>query len=125
ISSTLIDLFFHNGDLVDETCVVNCPFSDHKFVLANLLLIKPNSVSKIIECRSLSDSNLLKLCNFFNSFFTSISSSSNSSVKESSEFIQKQMSNLNPKKDQIFKFSFTTPKEIDELLTAIQTSSGP
>ncbi|CAF0938403.1 unnamed protein product [Brachionus calyciflorus] len=69
--------------------------------------------------------NIFELCNIFNLFFTSISSSSNSSIEESSEFIQKQMSNLNPIKALNFKFSFTTAKEIDELLTTIQTSSGP
>ncbi|CAF1085321.1 unnamed protein product, partial [Brachionus calyciflorus] len=60
-SSTLIDLFLHNGDLVDETDVVNCLFSDHKFVVANLLLTKPQSYCKSIKCRKLSPSNLLNV----------------------------------------------------------------
>jgi hypothetical protein len=61
-SSTLIDLFLHNGDLVDQTDVINCPFSDHKFVVANLLLKKPKNEHKTIECRNLSTTNIANIC---------------------------------------------------------------
>ncbi|CAF1025376.1 unnamed protein product [Brachionus calyciflorus] len=37
-TETLIDLFLHNGDLVDDTKVVECPFSDHCFILCNLTI---------------------------------------------------------------------------------------
>ncbi|CAF1118079.1 unnamed protein product [Brachionus calyciflorus] len=61
-SSTLIDLFLHNGDLVDETDVFQCPFSDHKFVVAKLAIKKESSiVKKEISCRNLSSENILKI----------------------------------------------------------------
>ncbi|CAF1017571.1 unnamed protein product [Brachionus calyciflorus] len=276
-SSTLFDLLLHNGDLIDETDVINCPFSDHKFVVANLSINKTTNICKMIECRNLSaskiseitesideidfksiknfsnieekwrflkteilkiidqiapkrkisfksrnnfpwfDDELLRLkhlknsyykrfkrsglaadkedvdyynklfkdyndaklieyfedksmsdfknakkfwefysskiniksdkssknpishvkfngrvsedkkelCNIFNCFFTSISSSSDAKSDECINFIQQQVSSLNITNDLSFKFSFTTAKEIDDMLSTIQSSSGP
>ncbi|CAF0840875.1 unnamed protein product [Brachionus calyciflorus] len=61
-SSTLIDLFLHNGNLVEETDVINCPFSDHKFVVSSLTILKPKNVLKTIKCRNLSSTNLASIC---------------------------------------------------------------
>ena len=36
ISESLIDVILHNSNLVLNTLVSDCPFSDHKFVTANL-----------------------------------------------------------------------------------------
>ncbi|RMZ98144.1 RNA-directed DNA polymerase from mobile element jockey-like [Brachionus plicatilis] len=60
-SETLIDILLHNGDLVNETSVVKCPFSDHCFITAELLLAKPDNRPKTITCRNLSIKNLTKI----------------------------------------------------------------
>jgi len=33
-TNSLIDVLLHNQDLVTETKVINCPFSDHSFIAA-------------------------------------------------------------------------------------------
>ncbi|RMZ97515.1 RNA-directed DNA polymerase from mobile element jockey-like, partial [Brachionus plicatilis] len=64
-TSTMIDLLLHNGDFIIDTDVLNCPFSDHCFVLAKLEIKKKkksiNSVNKV-ECRNLSASNMAQIC---------------------------------------------------------------
>ncbi|CAF0989180.1 unnamed protein product [Brachionus calyciflorus] len=61
-SSTLIDLLLHNGDIVAETDVIHCPFSDHQFVVAKLEINKKLPiVLKEISCRNLSSENILKI----------------------------------------------------------------
>ena len=66
----------------------------------------------------------MELCNVFNGFFTSISSGSECSLTEASDFIDEQ---LKDKSDGVssFKFSFTTATEIDELFKTIPSSSAP
>lgn len=44
----------YNSDLIEETDVVNCRFSDHCFVLAKLQLVKPKSRRKTILSLNLS-----------------------------------------------------------------------
>ncbi|RNA03789.1 RNA-directed DNA polymerase from mobile element jockey-like [Brachionus plicatilis] len=61
-TSTLIDLLLHNGNLIEETDVIPCPFSDHNFVVASLLIKKPNETYKTIKCRNLCQSNQLEIC---------------------------------------------------------------
>ncbi|RNA06174.1 RNA-directed DNA polymerase from mobile element jockey [Brachionus plicatilis] len=61
-SESFIDLFLHNADLVDETCVIDCPFSDHKFVLAKLTVAKLKCKQKTILCRNLSLVNTENIC---------------------------------------------------------------
>ncbi|CAF1112143.1 unnamed protein product, partial [Brachionus calyciflorus] len=60
-SSTIIDLILHNGNYITETDVMECPFSDHCFVLAKLLINKPKNELKKIDCRNLSTENILKI----------------------------------------------------------------
>ncbi|CAF0837588.1 unnamed protein product [Brachionus calyciflorus] len=60
-SSTLIDILLHNGDLVDATDVIDCPFSDHHFLIAKLNFKKAPDELKKIECRNLSAENMLKI----------------------------------------------------------------
>lgn len=60
-SSTLIDVILHNADLILNTATVDCPFSDHKFVLANAQLNFFSSSSDsttTILTRCLTDSKL-------------------------------------------------------------------
>ncbi|CAF1141057.1 unnamed protein product, partial [Brachionus calyciflorus] len=65
-----------------------------------------------------------ELSNIFNLFFTSISSSSTSKSEECLNFIEQQVSYLNSYNGQDFKFSFTTAKEVDDLLATIQSASA-
>ena len=37
-TNSLIDVLLHNQDLVTETKVINCPFSDHSFIAAKINL---------------------------------------------------------------------------------------
>ena len=60
-SETLIDLFLHNSDLVDETNSIECPFSDHNFVIAKLSIKKQSAVRKKVICRNLCLENLTKI----------------------------------------------------------------
>jgi hypothetical protein len=58
-SKTLIDVILHNSDLVVETSVIDCPFSDHKFVAANIKICRAaNSSSTTIRSRCLTESKL-------------------------------------------------------------------
>ncbi|CAF0891632.1 unnamed protein product [Brachionus calyciflorus] len=61
LDKTQIDLLLHNGDLVSETDVIECPFSDHHFVVAKLDIPKSPNIFKKIECRNLSSVNILKI----------------------------------------------------------------
>ena len=63
-----------------------------------------------------------ELCNVFNRFFTSISSSSNSIFEECSVFIEK---NLVDKELNEFKFNFTSANELNELLASLPSSRAP
>ncbi|CAF0822322.1 unnamed protein product [Brachionus calyciflorus] len=60
-SSTMIDLLLHNGDLILSTDFIDCPFSDHHFIIAKLDIKKPPNSLKQIECRNLSADNILKI----------------------------------------------------------------
>ena len=60
-SPTLLDLILHNGDLVDETDVIDCPFSDHDFVVGKFNIPKPTSILRTIACRNLSIENINKI----------------------------------------------------------------
>ena len=39
-SETLIDVILHNNDLINNCNVIDCPFSDHKFIMVNLKIHK-------------------------------------------------------------------------------------
>ncbi|CAF0807126.1 unnamed protein product [Brachionus calyciflorus] len=51
-SSTLIDILLRNGDLVDSTDTIDCPFSDHHFLIAKLNFKKAPNESKKIESQN-------------------------------------------------------------------------
>lgn len=58
-SSSLIDVVFCNdSNLVLETKVISCPFSNHKFVLAVLNLDSSSSNPNFVSSRVLNDKNL-------------------------------------------------------------------
>ena len=44
ISDSLIDVILHNSNLILNTLVSDCPFSDHKFVTANLSLASSTNI---------------------------------------------------------------------------------
>ena len=65
-SSTLIDVILHNANLITKTATIDCPFSDHKFVLANLQLdsiTRTGNSSTCISTRCLSNAKLLSIQN--------------------------------------------------------------
>ena len=59
-SKTLLDVVIHNSDMITKTETIECPFSDHHFVLATLqvkTLKYENEIENFGRC--LSDNNLL------------------------------------------------------------------
>ena len=60
-SSTLIDVLVHNKNLVTDTRVIDCPFSDHKFIVGAINIEKPKVSPQTFWSRNLSEKNLLKL----------------------------------------------------------------
>ena len=62
-STSLLDVVLHNSDLIQEIINVDCPFSDHKFVLfsINVKSIKTNEF--MISCRNLSEKNMPNIVN--------------------------------------------------------------
>ena len=58
-SSTLIDVLLHNKDLVSETKVINCPYSDHKFIVGAIKIDSDKPKPDIFWSRNLSEKNLL------------------------------------------------------------------
>ena len=61
-SQTLIDVIIQNDhDLISNTDAIDCPFSDHRFIVANLT-IKSNKFEKTkITSRNLSPDNINKI----------------------------------------------------------------
>lgn len=57
-TNTLIDIFLHNGNLFDKVTPIECPFSDHCFLVAKLTIEKQTVNCKTILCRNLSKVNL-------------------------------------------------------------------
>jgi hypothetical protein len=53
-SETLIDVIIHNNDLINICKVIDCPFSDHRFVLVNLKIEKLKYEKKIYYCKKFS-----------------------------------------------------------------------
>ena len=62
-SSTLLDVILHNDNLVSETAVIGCPFSDHKFIVGSIQIDKMKSCQSFIWTRNLSEKNLVTLGN--------------------------------------------------------------
>ena len=51
-------MILHNSNLIDETSVYSCPFSDHDFITASLNIVKPINSFKTIKCRNLCQRNI-------------------------------------------------------------------
>ncbi len=64
-SSTLLDVVIHNNDLINNCNVIDCPFSDHRFVMVNLKVEKLKYQKKSIIGRMLTSENLLKISREF------------------------------------------------------------
>ena len=58
-SSTIIDVIIHNNELINSTSVINCLFSDHDLITANVKVEHTTSTDKFIIKRDLSEKNLL------------------------------------------------------------------
>ncbi len=58
-SSTLIDVLLHNQNLVINTKVVGCPYSDHSFTVGEIQLISPKPKLQSFWSRSYSEKNML------------------------------------------------------------------
>lgn len=57
-TKTLIDVLIHNNDIVRKVYNINCPFSDHKFVLAKLDLKKKEVKANYFIGRKLTAKNV-------------------------------------------------------------------
>ncbi|CAF0791302.1 unnamed protein product [Brachionus calyciflorus] len=57
-TETTLDLIIHNGDLIESTCVLDCPFSDHDFVTASLKLPSTKPCLLTVKSRNLSKLNV-------------------------------------------------------------------
>jgi hypothetical protein len=60
-SESCIDLLIHNNNLIHSTKIIDCPFSAHKFILANLQLIAEKKQDKYMNMRNLSIANVEKI----------------------------------------------------------------
>lgn len=49
--------FIHNSNLIQSTKIIDCPFSAHKFILANLQIISEKKQDKYVNMRNLSIAN--------------------------------------------------------------------
>ena len=57
-SKSLLDVVLHNSNLILETASINCPFSDHNFVVVKVDRVKVKSKQRSILTRNLSLINL-------------------------------------------------------------------
>ena len=60
-SESCIDLLIHNSNLIHSTKIIDCPFSAHKFILANLQIIAEKKQEKYMNMRNLSIANVEKI----------------------------------------------------------------
>jgi hypothetical protein len=58
-TSSLLDVLISNQSFVNEVQVIDCPFSDHKFVAASLQFDSNKPSQQSIQCRNLSERNLM------------------------------------------------------------------
>ncbi len=54
-------LLIHNNNLIHSTKIIDCPFSAHKLILANLQLIAEKKQDKYMNMRNLSIANVEKI----------------------------------------------------------------
>ena len=60
-TSTLLDVIIHNNNVVKSTNVLPCPFSDHKFIMANLSLNRKKNANQEIFSRGLTETKVLEI----------------------------------------------------------------
>jgi hypothetical protein len=81
-TETLIDVIVHNEDLISDCDVIDCPYSDHCFVVANIKIIKASFEVKSVIGRKLTQKNLQKLYEDFDSIdFSDLHSSKTTETK--------------------------------------------
>ena len=66
-SSTLLDVIIHNKNLITGTQVIDCPYSDHKFIVGAIDIKKFNPKPQIFWSRSLSEKNLKLMSEYLSS----------------------------------------------------------
>ena len=86
-SQTLIDVIIQNDhDLISNTDAIDCPFSDHRFIVANLTIksnkfektkitsrnLSPDNINKIVELLSASDIDTENIWRMFKEKFINI-----------------------------------------------------
>ena len=117
-SSTLIDVVIHNNDLINNCNVIDCPFSDHRFVMVNLKIEKVKYQKKSIIGRMLTSENLLKISREFdfidfNNYFLS------HSVNEKWSFLESDLlallNKIAPEKNIVIKSQDSFPWIDDDL----------
>ncbi len=81
-TETLIDVIIHNDQLITNCHVVECPFSDHCFVLINIKIAKQQYQLKTIMGRHLTNKNLNKIYEHYDKIdFSALYSASNPDTK--------------------------------------------
>jgi exonuclease III len=62
-SKTLIDLVLHNKNFIKSNTIIDCPFSDHCFILTSLDIKSTKPIPKYIASRNYSIENLFNIKN--------------------------------------------------------------
>jgi len=117
-SETLIDVIIHNNDLINICKVIDCPFSDHRFVLVNLKIEKLKYEKKSIIARNLSAKNLVKISREFDHIdFNKLFNCS--TVNEKWELLEEELltilNKITPEKKIIIKSQDSFPWIDDDL----------
>jgi hypothetical protein len=117
-SETLIDVIIHNNDLINICKVIDCPFSDHRFVLVNLKIEKLKYEKKSIIARNLAAKNLVKISREFDHIdFNKLFNCS--TVNEKWELLEEELltilNKITPEKKIIIKSQDSFPWIDDDL----------
>jgi hypothetical protein len=92
-SETLIDVILHNNYLINNCNVIDCPFSDHKFIMVNLKIHKLKFEKKSIIARNLTTENLNKISYEYNQINFDIFHSC-SSVNDKWDILEEDLLNI-------------------------------
>ena len=67
-AAALLDVFIHNNNLINKTLVRECPFSDHKYVVATLESISIRPIEEFCNLRNLNVKNQEIIKNIIDNF---------------------------------------------------------
>ena len=65
---SLLDVVLQNSNLIKDLRVIDCPFSDHKFVIFAINVKSSKLDNFTMSCRNLSEKNLPKIVNAISEF---------------------------------------------------------